>query len=61
MGMSPEDPGAVRADDEMIELLRAGWQPPASADRLWVLLAAWRDDARQAGDEESTRERGESG
>jgi hypothetical protein len=51
MAISPEDPDAVRADDEMIELLRAGCPPPPSADRLWILLAAWRDDARRAGDE----------
>jgi hypothetical protein len=34
---------AVRADDELIERLRTGGQPPIPADPLWVYLAAWRD------------------
>jgi hypothetical protein len=43
----PEDADAVRADDEMIERLRAGGPPP-DPDPLWTLLAAWRDDVRRA-------------
>jgi hypothetical protein len=44
----PEDADAVRADDEMIERLRAGDPPPDPPDPLWALLAAWRDDVRSA-------------
>lgn len=44
----PEDADAVRADDEIIERLRAGDPPPDPPDQLWALLAAWRDDVRSA-------------
>jgi hypothetical protein len=44
----PEDADAVRADDEMIERLRARDPPPDPPDPLWALLAVWRDDVRSA-------------
>ncbi|GAA5129463.1 hypothetical protein GCM10023320_49970 [Pseudonocardia adelaidensis] len=45
--ISPEDSDAVRADDALIERLRAGG-PPDPADPLPALLAAWRDFVRQS-------------
>jgi hypothetical protein len=37
---------AVRADDVLIENLRAGGQPPVG-DRLAAELAAWRDQTQK--------------
>jgi len=48
MMISPEDADSVRADDALIERLRAGG-PPDPADPLSALLAAWRDFVRPPG------------
>lgn len=41
----PLDPAALKADNELIENLNAGDEPPA--DELGQMLGAWRDETQR--------------
>lgn len=44
-GPDPDDP-VVLADDELVEDLRAGCEPP-DGDQVAEMLAAWRDETNR--------------